>query len=362
MTHDAWVEVRTGALKHNLREVRRCLAPNVRLFAVVKGNAYGHGLVRASEAFVAAGADALAVAHLHEAIELRDAGIGAPILVMTPILPENADIGVGTRAEFAVDSPELILALAEAARHHGVRAKVHLKLDTGMGRLGYPAGTGKAPWREPGFLPPDLEWSGVFSHFARATEKDLSKSERQLRAFLQATDGLRVSRHIANSAGALRLPHSQLDAVRIGTLLYGQRPCEGLPKTLDLRPAWSLKARVIALRELPAGTEVGYGGETVLRRPTRMAVLAIGTSDGFTVAPEGPFWRQSILRFWAKKRKRRLSVRIRGGEAPVLGRVSMNLTSVDVTDLPGVEIGDVAEVPCLRLAASASLPRVFLDA
>jgi alanine racemase len=93
-----------------------------------------------------------------------------------------------------------------------------------------------------------------------------------------------------------------------------------------------------------------------------MAVLAIGTSDGFTVAPEGPFWRQSILRFWAKKRKRRLSVRIRGGEAPVLGRVSMNLTSVDVTDLPGVEIGDVAEVPCLRLAASASLPRVFLDA
>lgn len=361
MTHDAWVEVRTGALKHNLREVRRCLAPSVRLFAVVKGNAYGHGLVRASEAFVAAGADALAVAHLHEAIALREGGIGAPILVMTPILPDNADLAVGTRAELAVDSPELVQAIAEAAHEQGVRAKVHLKLDTGMGRLGYPAGTGRAPWREPGFLPADLEWAGVFSHFARATEKDLGKSERQLRAFLEATDGLRVTRHIANSAGAFRLPHAQLDAVRIGTLLYGQRPCEGLPKALDLKPTWTLKARVIALRDLPAGTEVGYGGETVLRRPTRAAVLAIGTSDGFAMAPEGPFWRQSVLRFWAKKRKRKLSVRIRGGGAQVLGRVSMNLTSVDVTDLPGVEIGDVAEVPCLRLAASASLPRVFLD-
>lgn len=361
MTQDAWVEVRLGALKHNLREVKRFLPASTSLMAVVKANAYGHGIVRASEAFVASGADALAVSRLSEAAELREAGIGAPIVLLTPVLPADVEVAIGLKIECAVCTSDALKEFSSTAERLGVVGKVHLKVDTGMGRLGADANTLRVLAGQAND-DPCIQLAGYFSHLAQATEKNLGPSRTQLARFESATKDLpKAVRHLANSAAAFRLPESRFDAVRIGTLLYGQRPCDGFPKDLDLRPTWSLKARVIALRDLPAGVPIGYGAETKTRRPTRAAVLAIGTSDGFTMSPDGPIYRQSAIAFLVRKRKRRLSVQFGGASAPVLGRVSMNLTSVDVTDLPPVQVGDVADIPCLRLAASGLLPRDYVD-
>ncbi len=361
---DAWVEVRIGALKHNLRAVKSKLAPNVRLMAVVKANAYGHGLVRTSEAFVAAGADALGVSRLSEALELRAAHIGAPILCMAPCQPRDADEAVQNDIEVAVDHEDQIEALRQASMVLGRHARVHLKVDTGMGRLGIPpsqAGAFAERIHDAG-----LDLAGFFTHLANAADKSLAASQRQLAAFAQARSqvvahGREPFAHACNSAGMLRLPEAHFAMVRVGTLLYGQSPIPDLAKDLDLRPTWMLKARVVSVRDLPKGADIGYGSEFRTKEATRVAVVAIGTSDGFTLAPEGPAFRQSALRFWLKKKRRSLALKRGTASLPVLGRVSMNLTCVDCQDAPDIQIGDAVEVPCLRLAANALLPRLYVD-
>ena len=162
----------------------------------------------------------------------------------------------------------------------------------------------------------------------------------------------------------VRFPEMRLDAVRPGTILYGQYPSAAVPRTLDLQDTWRLQARVVAVRDVPAGTAVGYGGEYVTRRPTRLAVLPIGYADGFTVAPASATagWRgvKTLLRDLAG-RGPGLHVTVRGRRAPVLGRVAMQICMVDVTDIPGVDVGDIATIPARRITASARLPRVYED-
>lgn len=365
MNRDVWVEVDCAALKHNLQQVKTLVGSAVRVMAVLKANGFGHGYVEPARAFIDAGADALAVTRLDEALILRNGGINAPILLFAPIQAENAEDAVAADLELTVTSLSLAQSISHAAAKLGKTARVHVKVDTGMGRLGVlPNDAGPIIKAIAGL--PGIEVAGTYTHFATAAEKDTGASKEQFRRFAEMLGRLKSSgidyglAHAANSAAILRIPEARMDMVRPGTLLYGQYPSAHVPGLLDLKPTWTLKARICDIRALPPGASVGYGGEFVTKRETRTAIIPIGYADGFTLAPEGPLYRQSVLRFAAKKAKRSLHVEIRGSKAPVLGRVAMQMTVVDVTDVPGANIGDEVVIPAMRIPTSALIPRIYL--
>jgi alanine racemase len=283
----------------------------------------------------------LGVTRVQEAAELRAAGVENPVLVLAP--PTEAELAIARDlgVVIAVDRPDL----ARAAAQIGV--PMHLKLDTGMGRLGCLPEHGEDVLAAAGPFA-----QGVFTHFASAADAGPTGAQiERFRAFLLGRDLLA---HACSSTALLRYPEAHFGMVRAGTVLYGQTAVPGL----DLRPTWQLFARVISAHTVPAGSAIGYGAECVARRPTRVGVLAIGFADGFTMTPEGPIYRQPLLRFAAKRRARRLAVTIEGRSVPVLGRVSMQLTCIDLTDVPAAGVGSLAEVPALRLATNPAIPRI----
>ena len=370
---DAWVAVSRPALRHNVQAVQSLLALGTdrppRLIAVVKANAFGHGAGETARVMQETGVDFFAVTTPAEGLELRDAGIIGRILVFLPPLPDQVDALVEAGMDISVSAGESLRPIVEAAQHQGKTARAHLKVDTGMGRLGV---------LPPEALPlaraiadaPEVEFAGLYTHFARALDKDPAPTRRQSDEFQQVIRQITEAgidaglRHCANSAAMVRFPEMRLDAVRPGTILYGQYPSAAVPRTLDLQDTWRLQARVVAVRDVPTGTAVGYGGEYVARRRTRLAVLPIGYADGFTVAPASATsgWRgvKSLLRDLAG-RGPALSVTLRGRRAPIVGRVAMQICTVDVTDLPTVAVGDIATVPARRITASARLPRLYED-
>lgn len=366
MTHDVWVEVDLAALRHNLSQVRKAVGDQVQIMAVVKANGYGHGYVEPAKAFVQAGADAVAVTRIEEATKLRQAGIAAPVLLLAPIQAANAVEAVETDLSFTVTTVSLAQAISDAATRLDRTAQVHIKIDTGMGRLGV------VPNEAAGFIQsvaalPRLSIAGVFTHLATAADADCSSAQAQLRVFTGVLDDLSKRgidygiAHAANSAAILRLPEARLEMVRPGTLLFGQYPSKHVPRTLDLRSAFKLKARVCELKSLPPRAAVGYGGEFRTSRETRTAVVAIGWADGYTLAPEGPVYRQSVVGFAARKLRRNIWAEVRGRTVPVLGRVAAQMTILDITNVPGVEAGDEVTLPAMRVPVSPLIPRVYLD-
>lgn len=318
------VEIHLPALRHNLQEVTRRVG-TAAVLAVVKANAYGHGAVPVSLALLAAGAHQLGVATVEEGLELRQAGITAPILVMggfydipamqrfnlTPVLP----------------SQDAVETAARLAAPRTAPLRVHLKIDTGMSRLGLAPDDALALLRSG--WPPNLHLEGVMSHLASADEPDGRATEQQLsrfRAFLESMQaaGLKMpAAHIANSAAILRFPSSHLDLVRPGLMLYGY--ASGPTPSADLRPALTWKSRVIQIKRVDAGQRVSYSGTFVASRPSTLAVLPVGYADGYS-------------RALSNKGHALLG----GRPAPVVGRVCMDLTIVDVTDHPAVRPGDEA--------------------
>jgi len=365
LVNDVWVEVNLDALKHNLRQVRGLLAGNVKIMAVVKGNGFGHGYVEPSRAFIEAGADALAVTRLEEALPIRGAGITAPILLFAPIQAENAEIAIEADLDMTVAAIPLLRSISETASKLGKKARIHVKVETGMGRLGLQAD------EAPSFLQaahdlPGIQVAGIYTHFATAADPDAYKVNNQLELFKRTIAGLKEAgfdyglAHAANSAGVLRLPESHLDMVRPGTILYGQYPSSFVPQKLDLKPTWKLKARICEIKTVSTGTSIGYGAEYVTKGDTRIAILSIGYADGFTLVPEGPIYRQGILRFAARKMKRSLSVEIKGHKAAVIGRVAMQMCMIDITRIAGVKVGDEVTIPAMRVPTSALIPRVYV--
>ncbi len=258
-----------------------------------------------------------------------------------------------------------------AAGKAGKTVRIHVKVDTGMGRLGV------SPDECEDLLAalvkvPGVEVVGIYTHFADAGARDLSGAREQNARFSDllgrlAARGRTVGlRHAANSAAILNLPDSHYDMVRPGTVLYGQFPTPYVQRKVELKDTWRLKTRVIGLRRLPTGAKVGYGREFRAKRPTVAAVLPIGYADGFTLVAESVARRvSSPVRVIGRRmlgRATGLRVTVRGKQAPVIGRVSMQMCSVDVTDIPGVEIGDEVVVPARRTAASSRIPRVYLHA
>jgi len=327
-----WAEIDLQAVAGNMREIRRVTAATARVMAVVKANAYGHGAVEVSRVALANGADWLGVARVAEGTALREAGIEAPVLVLGYITPEQCDEVVRRRLTQAVYTREMGLALAEAAARAGTKARVHFKVDTGMGRIG---------WTEPSRViqetlelarNPNLEIEGIFTHFAAADAADKQYTQRQFQKFMETIEKLRQNglefplRHAANSAAIMELPETHLDLVRAGIIVYGLYPSDEVDRgRVALSPVMSLKARVAYVKDVPAGFKVSYGCTYATERDTNIATLPLGYADGYS-------------RLLSSKGE----VLLNGRRAPVVGRVCMDQLMVDAGDIPGVKIGDEA--------------------
>ncbi len=324
----AWVEVDLEAIAENVRILTAPLPANVERLMVLKANGYGHGAVRVAQTALNNGGTWLGVACVGEAITLRQAGITAPILVLGYIPAWQARQAVLYDATAAIYSDSVAEAMSHAARDLGRTAKVHIKVDTGMGRLGLLPEDVLAFVERISSLPA-LQIEGIFSHFANADADDLSFTYEQLAQFhdvIKALEqhGLRPPLvHIANSAAILRVPESIYDMVRLGIAMYGLPPSNEVTLPAGVRPALSFKCQVAQVKPLAKGRPVGYGCTWMAQRPSRIAVIPVGYADGFRRGPHN----------WGE-------VLIRGQRAPIIGRVCMDQSMVDVTDIPGVTEGD----------------------
>jgi len=340
-----WAEIDLGAIGHNVRYFKTLLKPRTRLCAVVKADGYGHGAVAVARAALAAGADQLAVAILDEALILREAGFTEPILILGYTPPEAAPLVLANHLTQTIWDLDQGRALAAAASSSGGRAKAHLKIDTGMGRLGVsPAEAGPLAAALSRLSGLDLE--GAFTHFARADDLDKTPALAQFAAFekaLQAIEGQGVAltaRHAANSAATLDLPQTHLDMVRLGISLYGLVPSDECGGGAPLRPAMRFKTRVAFLKDVPAGTPLSYGGAYVTPGPARIATLPVGYADG-----------------WTRMLTGKAEVVVKGRKVKVVGRICMDQCLADVTGLEGLKTGDEVllfggpELPAEEVAA-----------
>jgi len=323
-----WAEIDLDAIAHNVRAFKRHVGEGVEVWAVVKANAYGHGAVPVASAALAAGATGLAVHRAAEGVELRRAGLEAPILIMGYTLPAGAGQVVHWRLTPSVTTVEFAQALSAQAAAAGVVVPVHVKVDTGMSRYGLLPDE-VVPFTRAIASLPGLRLEGLFTHFATADAADQTHVRRQLAVFLDVLAALRAAGigvplvHAANSAATMRLPEAHFQAVRIGIAMYGLDPSDEWPPIFEIRPALSLKSRVSRVRDLPAGAGISYGRTFVTTAPTTVALVPVGYGDGY----------HRIL-------SNRGDVLIRGRRAPIRGRVCMDQFVVEVSHIPGVQQDD----------------------
>lgn len=333
-----WREISLSNLEHNYRALRAMLPAGCRFLGIVKANAYGNGAVRVARKLEELGCEYLAVACVDEAADLRGAGVTTPILILgsTPADYAGELLRLNlTQTVFDLDSAQ---ALSEAAVRAGKKLKIHVKLDTGMSRLGFLCdeehmdASVEAVARLCAL--PGLEHEGIFTHFSDSDGSE-EYTMLQFTRFLDALKRLEEQgvtfsvRHCANSGAVLNYPSTHLDMVRPGLSLYGHYPdpsCEGLDGP-GLLPVMELKSRVSAVRSLPAGTVVSYGRTFTLQRDSRLAVLPLGYADGLHRACSN-----------------QMEVLIHGHRVPIVGRICMDMCMADVTDVPGVQADDIATV------------------
>ena len=324
--HRAWIEIDHGALRGNLAAVRQ-LAGDQSLIGVVKANAYGHGAVEVSRTLVDEGIQRLAVATLGEALELRAAGIGTPILVLFRITSAEVDRAVAADLEPVVFDAGSVALLERASAATGRTTSVHLKVDTGLGRQGIEPEAAVGLAVEIARCP-HLRIAGTFSHLAVPGEDD-AYTDVQVMRLARTVDAMRSAGidpglvHIAASGGLLSSAARVGDAVRPGLLLYGMRPPWAGERDIGLRPVLSIHALALRLFDLPAGAAIGYGLRFRARRRTRIATLGIGYGDGWP--------RAHINNGWAL---------VRGVRVPIVGAVSMDALTVDIGEVDGVTYGD----------------------
>jgi alanine racemase len=315
------VTIDIGALRNNLEVLRR-LAPKSRVMAVIKANAYGHGLVVVARALESA--DALAVARLGEALTLRDAGIKVPIILLEGVLDrEQLDAAAAADLELVVHSTEQV-ELLEAAPA-GAHVKIWLKLDSGMNRLGFKGDAFRAAHAALSALPCVRTPLNLCTHLSSADSPELPTTAEQLMVFAAATRSLPGERSIVSSAALLGFRDSHADWVRPGLALYGISPFRGTTGAdHGLRPVMTLCSRVIALKDLAEGEQVGYGADWTATRPTRLAIASVGYGDGY---PRSAASGTPVL--------------VNGERAGVVGRVSMDMLAIDITELQSlVRVGD----------------------
>ena len=321
-----WIDIDLEALRSNYRVVQEHLEGGTPVLAVVKANGYGHGAVPVSKVLLEEGASVLGVATVDEARELREAGIDGRILILGRMVKEDIPGALRWQTEITLTHPDMALWVSEEAVRKGVTVPVHLKVDTGMTRLGFYWETAMQEILKVLELP-GIDLCCVFTHFANADLGDREFTRLQIERFevlhhALNESGTRVCHHISNSAAILTGQTPEGCGVRPGIMLYGSSPSGSIPAE-SLKPILSWKCRVLQVKEVPAGTGVSYGHDFVTSRVSRIATIAVGYADGY-------------LRCLTNRGQ----VLIGGGRAPVVGRVTMDMTMVDVTDLPDVKPGD----------------------
>lgn len=316
-----WLEIDRRVLQSNMTKLRKWLGQEVKVMAVVKANAYGHGLVPVAEAFARGGADYFAVANLEEAIALRKAGIRLPILVLGYIEAE----GIHELFEYdvipSIYNLEIARTISHLAQRHGKPIRVHVKIDTGMHRLGFFPGEFLELLPELGHLP-GIEVEAIYSHFANVPDREYS--EQQYRSMMDVLFRLQRLKskipmvHMANSQATFLFSKARFDMVRVGRVLYGSTAYAD-----DLLPSLSFKTRVGSIKVLPKGVCVGYGSTYTTSKETRVAVLSVGYADGY-----------------GRHLSNKGVVLVRGRRCPVIGRICMNQTMVDVTVMGDLRAGE----------------------
>lgn len=329
MTHRAtWAEVDLGAIAYNYRQVKKLVGNSASILVIVKGNAYGHGMFEVAKALEKAGADFFGVATLDEALYLRERRIKTPLLVLGSVLPKEAAPAVKNDITLTLCDMGLAKIIDRAAAGLKKRAKVHIKIDTGMGRIGV--------WHEGAFdFVRDVVFNcknifteGIYTHFA-AAGRDKFFTAYQLDSFNALLEELRhlgidiPYRHAANSIATVAIKKAHLNLVRPGIVMYGMYPKRSFSRLFHLKPAMSLKTRIVFLKKTPPGTSISYGRTYITRKPTVIATLPIGYADGYG-------------RILSNKAK----VLVRGEKAPVAGKVTMDQTMIDVGHIDGVKLGD----------------------
>ena len=325
--HGTWIEVRLDRILKNLEQIRKVAGPSVGVMAVVKANAYGHGLVPVSKALEGK-ADYLGIASLREASILREQGVTLPLLVFGRLHPDEISAALSLKLTLTVSSFEEAEAISEAGTRFGQTVPVHIKVDTGMGRLGLPFLQAepeiKRIWKLPSLL---LE--GLYTHFPTAERREDPFGEAQLENFERLIQTLEDEgihfplRHAFNSAGALRFKSKRLNLIRPGIALYGVYPDRIFEDVVQLEPALSLKTRIAFLKQLQPGDSVSYGREFIAARPTTIGVLPVGYSHGY------PFQLSNLG-----------EVLYRGKRRKIAGRVCMDWTMIDLGADPSVRVGD----------------------
>ncbi len=328
-TRRCWAEIDLAALERNLHQIRASLPSHMRYVAVVKADAYGHGLPHAAARLMHAGADLFAVANVAEAAQLRELGPGWPILLLSPLLPEEDRYVAEYDLAATVSTAQEIDRLDKVGAEAGRPVAVHLKIDTGMGRLGVWYEEAAALY-EKIVAATHITLAGVFTHFA-SPDDDPAFTEEQRRRFLASLATFRgldltaLFVHADNSAGLESMSKaSPFNAVRIGLLQFGVPPhSRALLSQVQTEPVFSFRTRIGIVKDLPEGTTISYGRTFLLTRPTRIAVICAGYGDGIP--------RSASNRAW---------VLVAGQRCPVLGRITMDQTVVDVSEVPGAACGD----------------------
>ena len=330
------VEIDKSALKSNIEEIRRITSPDADIMAVVKADAYGHGAYEVAKTLLDNGADGLCIATIGEAVHLRQSGITSRLLILGGTDIVSYEDAVLYNIDLAIYDKKSAEALSNEAVRQGRVCDIHIKLDTGMGRIGFPTdGSALNEIAEICSLP-GINPYGIFSHFAVADTDDDEYTYKQFEAFTKTVEDLKAlgvsfrKRHICNSAGILRFPDMHMDMVRAGLILYGYKPA-GCPEgytDIDLKPVMTWYAKVVHVKTVPEGTSVSYGRHFKASRPTKVITVSVGYADGLS---------------------RRLSngfeLLVNGERLPIIGNVCMDMCMLDATDMNGdVKPGDIVTI------------------
>ena len=322
------LEVNLENVRYNYRLIQRHVG-GARVMAVIKANSYSLGALPMAWTLRQAGADFFGVATPDEALELREGGLTCPVLVLGPAPYEAAPHFVRFGVRAAVTDMKMAQAMSEAAVKQNRKAYIHLKIDSGLGRIGFfPEAAEKAAGEISAL--PGIDMEGAFTHFALADTGEMDYTREQYRRFLAVLDRLSKKgitfrvRHCCNSAATLEAPEMALDAVRPGHIIHGMYPSPEVKRSIIVKPCLEFKTAVAALRELPEGTGVGYGQNYVTAKEEKIAVLPLGYADGY------------FRELWS----RGAEVLVRGRRCPVVGRICMDQTMINVTSVPDVSVGD----------------------
>lgn len=361
-----WAEIDIDAIAHNIKQVKGLLKPETKLMAVVKANGYGHGATEMARVALSNGAEYLGVARVEEGMELRKAGIDAPILVFDCGIVEEAPLIIKYDLTLSLSDLKTAGLFSKVAWRVGRKIKAHVKVETGLGQ------DGVWPDDVASFVKgvkrlDNVNIEGIYTHFATAFEKRKEHTYEQFGRFQRALELLEEAKiniplkHVANSAAVLDLPETHLDMVRVGSLIYGRYPSVDVSQKLDLKPAWKLKTTIMAIREFQDNQSIGEGGEFRVKKGMVVATLPIGFSDGFSIVQSGVIVKphRFLGKAFAKYTKKE-GVEIKGQLAPVIGRVSSKHTMVEITHLFDVMVGETATVPADPLTINPRVPRVYL--